>query len=192
MDKTELQKVLERFRDAVVSQSKRNLTRLQKNSSKKLYNSIKGKVKAYPNSFHMEFTMDEYGLYVDKGVKGFDPSKVSKNAKKRGQQAPNSPYKFGSGSHAGTWDKFTSNLEKWAKKKNIRLRDASGKFKKGNYKTISNIIAKNIYARGIAPTMFFTKPFEAAYKNLPDDVVERFGLDVEELFNQMVIANKNG
>jgi hypothetical protein len=29
-------------------------------------------------------------------LSGKDPSKVSKNAKIKGQQAPNSPYKFGS------------------------------------------------------------------------------------------------
>ena len=35
--------------------------------------------------------MDEYGFYQDLGVKGKNPSKVSKNAKIKGQQAPNSP-----------------------------------------------------------------------------------------------------
>jgi hypothetical protein len=35
--------------------------------------------------------MEDYGVFQDKGVKGKDPSKVSKNAKIKGQQAPNSP-----------------------------------------------------------------------------------------------------
>lgn len=171
MDKAELQKVLDRFRDAVISQSKRNLTRLQKNSSKKLYNSIKGKVKAYPNSFHMEFSMEDYGFYQDKGVSG-------KNKKY------NTPFSYKSKMPP------SKAFDKWIVRKGLAPRGADGKFL--NRKSLSFLIARSVYRNGIKPTMFFTKPFEAAYKNLPDDMVERFGLEVEELFNQMVITNKNG
>ena len=171
MQKSELQKVLDRFRDAVVSQSKRNLTRLQKNSSKKLYNSIKGKVKAYPNSFHMEFTMEDYGLYQDKGVSGI-------------KKKYNTPYSYKSKMPP------SKAFDKWIVRKGLAPRGSGGQFAKR--KSLSFLIARSVYRNGIKPTMFFTKPFEAAYKNLPDDMVERFGLDVEELFNQMVITNKNG
>ena len=184
MQKTEVQKELEKFRNYVISQSKANLTRQKKKASSVLYNSLKGDVKVMPNSFSIEFMMEDYGVFQDEGVRGADPSKVSKNAKIKGQQAPNSRYKFGSGTHAGTWDKFTASLEKWAKKKNIRLRDENGKYKKGSYKTISHIIAKNIYARGLKPSLFFTKPFEAAFKRLPEELVEKYGLDAIKLFNQ--------
>ena len=171
MDTTELQKVLDRFRDAVISQSKRNLTRLRKNSSKKLYNSIKGKVKAYPNSFHMEFTMEDYGFYQDKGVSGI-------------KKKYNTPYSYKSKMPP------SKAFDKWIVRKGLAPRGADGKFLKR--KSLSFLIARSVYRNGIKPTMFFTKPFEAAYKNLPDDMVERFGLEVEQLFNQMVIANYNG
>ena len=49
MKQSELQLELNKFRDYVVSQAKSNLTRQGKNSSKSLYNSIKGNVKANPN-----------------------------------------------------------------------------------------------------------------------------------------------
>jgi hypothetical protein len=186
MERTEVQKELERFRDYVIKQSKSNLTRLKKKSSGSLYNSLEGVVKAMPNSISIEFSMEEYGVYQDTGVRGVDPSKVSANAKIRGQQAPNSPYRFGSGTHAGTWGKFTSSIEQWARSKNIRLRDAKGKYKKGNYKTIAQVIAGNIYARGLKPSMFFTKPFEDAYKRLPEELVEKYGLDALKLFNQQI------
>lgn len=194
MEKSELQKQLDKFRDAVIKQSRKNLSQSRKNYSRKLYNSIDGTVKAYENSFHMSFDMEQYGLYVDKGVKGKNPAKVSKNARIKGQQAPNSPYRFGSGTHAGTWPMFTASISQWAQRKNIRLRDEKGKFKKGNYATIGQIIAKNIYNRGLRPTMFFTKAFEAAYRNLPEDLIEKFGLDAEQLFNEQIdlIANKDG
>ena len=70
MAQDEIQKALDRFRDHVIRQAKSNLTRMGKNSSKKLYNSIKGDVKAMPNSISMEFSMEEYGFYQDQGVSG--------------------------------------------------------------------------------------------------------------------------
>lgn len=183
------QEVLNRFVKHVVSQAKRNLTQKDKKVSSKLYNSIKGEAKSFPNSIGIYFEMEEYGFYQDQGVRGANPSNVSKNAKIRGQQAPNSRFRFGSGSHSGTWNTFVGNLEKWAKRRNIRLRDEEGKFKKGNYKTIAQIIGRNIYARGLKPSLFFTKPFEAAFKNLPDEMVEVFGLEVEEMFDDIMKQN---
>lgn len=182
------QETLDRFIKHVVSQAKRNLTK-EKKASGKLYKSISGEAKQMPNSIGIYFDMEEYGFYQDKGVKGKDPSKVSKNARIRGQQAPSSPYKFGSGSHSGTWNTFMGNLIRWIRKRNIRLRDESGKFKKGNYKTIAQVIGSNIYARGLKPTFFFTKPFEAAYKKLPDDMIDSYGLDAEELFDSILRQN---
>lgn len=193
MQKDEVQKALERFRDHVIRQSRKNLTNQKKNFSKSLYNSLKGEVKTMPNSISLQFSMEKYGLFVDEGVKGKDPSKVSPNAKITGQQAPNSRYKFGSSSMSGTWDKFTNYIEKWAKKRNVRFRDKNGKFSKGSYKSLANVIASNIYARGLKPSLFFTKPFESAYKNLPQELIEKYGLDAIQIFNEQIdaIINKN-
>ena len=191
MKQTEVQKQLEKFRDYVIAEAQKNLSSLQKNDTKGLLNSLKGNVRAMPNSFSMEFEMNQYGQFQDKGVRGKDPSKVSKNAKIRGQQAPNSPFKFGSGSAAGQWGMFVSNIEKWAQRKNIRLRDEKGKYKKGGYSTIGQIIAGNIYNRGIKPSLFFTTPFETAFKRLPDELIEKFGLDIEELFTYSLSNIKN-
>jgi ABC-type bacteriocin/lantibiotic exporter with double-glycine peptidase domain len=43
-------------------------------------NSIKGNVKAMPNSFSMNFEMEEYGFYQDKGVKGKSSSSFEKGS----------------------------------------------------------------------------------------------------------------
>jgi hypothetical protein len=190
MKQSEVQKELERFRDFVINEAKKNLSSLKKNDTKGLYESLKGNVKAMPNSFSMDFEMNDYGKFQDKGVKGKDPSKVSKNARIKGQQAPNSPYKFGSGSASGQWGMFVSNIQKWAQKRNIRLRDDKGKYKKGGYSTIAQIIAGNIYNRGIKPSLFFTTPFEAAFKRLPDELVEKFGLDAMNLFKETQFKNE--
>ena len=174
IEKTRL--VLEKFRDYVIQQSRSNLTKDGKNDTKSLYNEIKGDISVGPNSIGVNFSMPIYGQFQDKGVKGSDPSQVSKNAKIKGQQAPNSPYSF-KGKRPPSLP-----LELWAKRKNIRLRDDKGKFKAGSYKTIGIIIAKNVWARGLKPSLFFTTPFEAGYKKYIDtELIEAFALDVETL-----------
>jgi len=184
MELKEVEQVLLRFRNYVIQQSRSNLSKGNKNVSKELYNSLKGEIVRDNNYSIVGFSMADYGQFVDKGVKGKDPLKVSANAKIKGQQAPNSPYRFGSGNFRGKWGDFTSKIEKWAKNKNIRLRDDKGKFKQGNYKTIAQIIARNIYARGIKPSLFFTKPFEAGYKKYIDtDLMKAFGQDVETIID---------
>ena len=175
---------LNRFAKYVISQSRANLTRAKKGGGS-LYKSLDSNVKVSKNSFELSFLMEDYGIFQDKGVKGKDPSKVSPNAKITGQQAPNSEYKFGSGK-TGNYKGFVLSIEKWAKKKNIRLRDKKGKFTKGNYKTIAHIIAGNIYNRGIKPSLFFTKPFEKAFKGLNKELVEAYKLDVEALMKNSI------
>jgi hypothetical protein len=168
--------VLKRFRDYVIQQSRSNLSKGGKNVSKELYNSLKGEILSEGNYSLVGFSMAEYGQFQDQGVKGADPSQVSKNAKIKGQQAPNSPFSFKNKRPP------SKPLEEWAKKRSLRLRDDKGKFKEGSYKTIGIILAKNIWARGIKPSLFFTKPFEAGYKKYIDtDLFEAFGQDLDTI-----------
>ena len=51
------------------------------------------------------------------------------------------------------------------------------------------IIAKNIYNRGLKPTLFFTKPFEKYFKELPDELVDKYDLDLQRLFDQITEEN---
>ena len=157
MQLLETVQVLQKWGRYVVQQSRSNLTRDKKNYNKSLYKSIDYLVSERRDSTFISFSMLDYGKFQDKGVKGKDPSKVSPNAKIKGQQAPNSPFRFRNKIPP------TKPLADWAKAKNVRLRDDKGKFKKGNYNTIGYIIAKNIYFRGIKPSLFFTKPFERAF-----------------------------
>jgi hypothetical protein len=118
----------------------------------------------------MEFTMEDYGFYQDKGVSGI-------------KKKYNTPYSYKSKMPPA------KAFDKWIVRKGLAPRSSGGQFAKR--KSLSFLIARSVFRNGIKPTMFFTKPFEAAYKNLPDDMVERFGLEVEQLFNQMVIK-QNG
>ena len=61
---------LEAFKNFVIQQARSRLTKSKKNVSKELYNSLKGNVKAMPNSIFVDFKMEDYGYYQDRGVKG--------------------------------------------------------------------------------------------------------------------------
>ena len=155
---------LNKFAKYVVQQSRTNLTKGKKNVSKSLYNSIDYDLTVSPNSFSLSFIMDEYGMYQDKGVSGTE-KKYNTPFKYTNKMPPIKP------------------LADWAKFKNIRLRDAKGKFAKGNYKTIGFLISRSIYRKGIKPSLFFTKPFERSFKNLPQEVVEAFALEIKDLLD---------
>ena len=168
-----VQEELDRFKNYVIQQSKSNLTRLKKNSSKTLYNSIKGEAKAMPNSFYLNFEMEPYGKFIDKGV----------NGKKTTYSTPYS-YK--------TKMPPPSKLDKWIVRKGLAPRNKDGKFtgrsinSVGFKKSIQFLIARKIFMFGIKPSLFFTKPFEKAYKNLPEELVAKYGLDALELFKHTI------
>jgi hypothetical protein len=179
----EAQQALNDFAKYVIQQSRSNLTKSKKTDSKDLYNSLGYSVDKTAKGVRLTFEMSDYGEFVDKGVKGKDPSKVSPNAKIKGQQAPNSPYRFGSGSKRGTFDKFARKMSKWAKRKNLRFRNKKGQFAKGGYDAMGYVVASNIYNRGIKPSLFFTKPFNKAFERLPQELLEAYAVGIEKQIN---------
>lgn len=166
MDAVKTQSTLDSFIKYVVQQSKSNLSKKDKNVSKQLYNSIAGKASAKKNSIEAYFEMESYGMFQDKGVKG----------KFSSAKAPNSPFKFGSGT--GKKGGLTSGIENWVTRRRLQFKDReTGKFL--SYKATAFMITKSIYAKGMKPTEFFSRPFELAFKKLPDELIEAYGLDVE-------------
>jgi hypothetical protein len=165
----EVEKTIKRFRDYVIQQSRSNLSKSSKNNSKELYNSLKGEVVTENNYTIVGFQMADYGTFVDLGVKG----KTSSN------KAPNSPYKFGSGT--GKKGGLTKGINQWVKQKGFQFRDRkSGKFL--SYDSTAYLITRSIFHKGIKPSLFFTKPFEAGYKKYIDtDLIKAFGQDIETM-----------
>jgi len=43
------------------------------------------------------------------------------------------------------------------------------------------LIRNSIWNKGIETTNFFTRPFELAFKKLPDELIEAYSLEVENL-----------
>ena len=171
-----LEKELKNFAKYVVTKSRMNLRSSGKNSSGVLSKSLDSEVKVSKNSFQLEFLMEEYGIFQDKGVKG----------KSSSSKAPNSPFRFGSGT--GKKGGLTEGINKWVQRKRFQFRDRkSGKFL--SYKSTAFLISRSIYQKGIAPSMFFTKPFEKAFKGLSKDLLEPFKLDIENFINDTIKDN---
>jgi hypothetical protein len=168
---SETLKALQKFRDTVVNEAKANLRNSGKSTSGKLLNSIEGTVKEMPNSIGIYFDMLPYGNFQDKGVNGM----VNKHG---------APYSFRKGFPNR---EMLASLDKWIVKKGLAPRTAKGTFT--GRLGLKFAIAKSIFKKGIKPSLFFTKPFEAAYKQLPDVLIDKYGLDAEQLLNQILDTN---
>ena len=156
-----VQQELNRFAKYVITQSKANLTRGKKNSSKALYNSLDYDINVSPNSFSLSFLMEDYGVFQDKGVSGI-------------KKKYNTPYSY--------TNKMPppSKMDKWIVRKGLKgVRGKDGKFI--SRKSLQFMIARSIYNNGIKPSLFFTKPFQKAFTNLDKDIIKAYQLDVEEL-----------
>lgn len=160
---------LDKFRKAVITQSRSNLTRTKKNASKKLYNSLNSYLKVSKNSFELNFLMEEYGEFQDKGVSGKRIKYDTPFSYKTEMPPPNK-------------------LDKWIVRRGIAPR-SNGKFtgrtveSVGFKKSIQFLIARSIFTKGIKPSLFFTKPFQNEYKKLSENLIQAFGLDMQEFMS---------
>ena len=151
---------LNKFAKYVIQQSRSNLTKQGKNVNKDLYNSLNKEIEVSKNSFRLTFLMEDYAIFQDKGVSG-TRKKYNTPFSYKSKMPPAKP------------------ITDWVKKRGFQFRKADGKFM--SYQQTSYLVRSAIYKNGIKPSLFFTKPFEAAFKNLPDEIVEAFGLDIENL-----------
>ena len=167
MKQSELQKELNKFKAYVIRESQNNLSKLGKDKGK-LFESIDARVKANANSFEMEFVMEQYGIYQDKGVSGTE-------------RKFNTPYKY------TTKAPPPKAFDKWSVKKGLAPRK-NGKLT--SRKSLQYALSRHIFKKGIKPSLFFTKPFEAAFKKLPSDLIDKFGLEALTLFNESIYLTK--
>ncbi|MFZ2432487.1 MAG: hypothetical protein WAW57_15215 [Lutibacter sp.] len=169
--KEHTQSTLTAFNNYVIQQARTNLTKGNRNVSKKLYDSLKGSVHATAKSFESHIEMEFYGQFQDKGVKGVGGTKKDGSTWKM-KNANGSPFSYK--------DKMPpiKAFDKWIVNRGFAPRNVKGQFQ--TREGMKYAIAKSIYHTGIEATHFFTKPFEKAFSRLPDDIVEAYGLDVED------------
>ena len=164
LDSKETRKVLEKFAKYVIQQSRSNLTRNNTNATKELYNNFDSEINASKNSIEVKIInpkYKEYGKFVDRGVKGTQSGSSLDGYKYTNKKPP------------------VSAFIKWARVKPIKPRDrATGRFITN--KQFGFIMQNHIFKHGIKPTKFLTTPFQRAFNNLPDELLEAYGLDLED------------
>ena len=168
LDNKNTKDYLNAFAKYVIQQSRSNLTKGGKNVDKKLYNSLDKEIEVGANSFRLAFLLEDYGTFQDKGVSGKE-KKYNTPFSYKSKRPPLKP------------------ITDWVKKRRFQFRKENGKFM--SYESTSFLIRNSIFKKGIKPSLFFTKPFEKAFLNLPDELVEAYGLDLEE-FLQFTINKK--
>ena len=173
IDRANMEAAFDAFGKYLVQQSRTNLSKRKRIDRKGLYDSLGYEFKRHPNSFMFAFTMAEYGKFVDKGVQGVSQSK----------KAPKSPYKFGSGN--GPKGGFRPAIDGWVKRKGILFRDRTTGRMMSREQT-SFLIRNSIWHTGLETTNFFSRPFELAFKRLPGEIIEAYGLDVEKWLKQNI------
>ena len=160
MQLKETKEALNKFAKYVIQQARTNLTKGKKNVTKELYNSLDYNININPNNVNVIFEMEDYGTFQDLGVSG---------TKKK----YNTPYSY------TTKMPPTKAFSQWVVRKGLEgTRDKkTGRFL--SRKSLQYAVARNIFKYGIKPSMFFTKPFERAFKNLPSELQDSFGIDIE-------------
>ena len=173
-----LNQVLQDFGSKVVYEAKFNA---QKNAlSGKLLNSIRFTKKVDMRQSIVTFFMEKYGQYQDLGVKGT----------KKGESVGKKYY----GNNFREFKYTTkmpppSSFDQWVIRRggkfNQIIRDSRGRFVKrsvdsvGFKKSLTFLIARSIFGKGIKPTLFFTKPFNKYFTNLPMEVANAYGEDFD-------------
>lgn len=151
----------DRFFKAVIRESRVNLK--DKKASGALSKSLDYDVSENKNSLTASFIMEDYGDFIDKGVRGTESGRSLAGYRYRDKKPP---VKF---------------LRTWLKRK-------SGRFRSRNLTSDAFRVQNIVYRRGITPTEFYSKPFKKYFKTLPDEIIEAYGLDVED-FMEFVLKD---
>jgi hypothetical protein len=172
-----LKPILEQFGEYVVSQSRLNLTKggyknKGQNASGSLSKSLAFEVMPNGKNWVVEFIMQYYGQFVDKGVSG---TKVRRNT----------PYSFRSkgGKQGLKGMPPPSAFDQWRIRKGIAPRDDKGRFlprKAANF-----AIARSIFEKGIKPSLFFTTPFNKAFEDLNQTILDDFNVQITKTFKKL-------
>ena len=154
-----LEAVLTKFAKFVIQQARTNLTKGKHNFDKTLYNSLRYNITYEGTNFSMAFLMEDYGEYQDKGVRGAGGTRKSTSPfNKRNnkgkiwkQKAPNSPYSYKDGKKPSV-----KHFKRWAESKGLN----------------PFAVRESVFRQGIAPTKFFSTPFNIAFNKLPPEIAD--------------------
>tara|TARA_R110000737_G_scaffold312544_1_gene321896 strand:+ start:156 stop:734 length:579 start_codon:yes stop_codon:yes gene_type:complete len=182
MDTTNIQRYLDSFAKNVVTQAQLKLNKDKGNTA--LGQSIRSEVVTDDKGFSVNFYMDDYGTFLDKGVSGNEKQRSYTNTK--GETVP-SPYQYTNKQPP------TTMLEVWIKKKGLKGRKSLIKHRKGDAKkkkvkgagqfitdkSFAFAIAKSIQRKGIRSLSFFQQPVGVNYEILKRQLLGEVKTDIE-------------
>ena len=168
MNTEALERYLNSFGKQVANRAKGGLQKA-KGGGSNLEKSIDFKVITSDTGFSVQFFMNSYGTFVDKGVSGTNKTRRFKDYK---GNVISSPYKY------TTKQPPSKALDKWIVRKGIAPRDEKGRFM--SRKSISFLIARSIKKKGIQGISFFQKPLMLGLKQFGEEML---GAVKEDLIN---------
>jgi len=173
-----IKQALDNFGYDVTEGGKAILKKKNKNASKKLSNSLDYFVNVSKNSFQLTITVEDYGEFIDRGVKGVGGTKADGTAWKKKRISNTSLFKQGKG--YTNKKPPASAFDGWIVRRSIAPRNKKGQFI--SRKSLQFAIATSVYHTGIEATNFLSLPFKKEFKELPDELVEAYGLEVDTFF----------
>ena len=184
----EFKRALQKWGRDTVAGARSNLNKEKNNTSGTLSKSLRSQVRDTVDGFDLIFGMESYGMFLDAGVYGSDPS-LANTKKSKGKQKGRSTNSVFTGNN-GIAQKFSykqkrppmGSLKGWAQKNNIRLTRKNGTVASNT--SIAYWLQKRIFAQGIAPTLFFTTPFLKAFKEMPEDLLAQFDIYINTVLQE--------
>ena len=186
MSKTKnVERFLKSFGNEIVKRAKKNLVSAGKGGGK-LERSIKSKVVKVAKGFINTWTMEYYGEFVDKGVKG--KGGTIPTGKYKGKwggrryyttwqgKRKDSPYKFGSG--RGKKGGLRKGIASFVRKKGLQPRSKGGQYM--TPKGLVYLISRNIYIRGIHGISFFQNSLMIGMKTFEKRYAAAVKKDIED------------
>ena len=176
------------FGQKLVNLSAGNLQRRGKGGGN-LESSLKYSINVNNDVYTLDFIMEDYGAFVDKGVSGaggkiktgkhagtYDGINQYKNWK---SEVLNTPYRFGSGRSSGS---IYKGIGSFIRKKGLQPRNELGQFQT----TVGLKIAmvKVLWTKGIKGISFFQNALRLSYKNFQNRFATEFNLSVIDLIRK--------
>jgi len=172
------QKEFENYANAVIKQARNILEKEDKNASGNLSKSMNHSFKINDKEFALSFDFDgaPYWDFVESGVRGAVSEK----------KAPNSPFKFGSGT--GENGKLVPAIDRWTIVKPIKaVRDAKGRFIAR--KQLVRTIAITVYRYGIKPTPFIRPTMRILFKKYESRISAAMASDLYHFYKKELPNN---
>jgi hypothetical protein len=180
-----LEKELKIFGQQVIKDAKRNLINNKikgSNLAKSLKYTVKDDV--------LTISMDEYGIFVDAGVKGVGGTKADykvdgktvKGEKWKTKKVTNNKYKYSKNMPP------IMAFNGWSIKNGIAPRNKKGQFT--SRKSILFAIAKSVYHTGLKTTNFFQDAFYDEIDNMSDSLSNSLALKIEASLVDSINNNK--